>query len=225
MTFKKLKSALIFLSLSAVTATNGKSIVLDAGHGTTQPGATAANGHSEYTYNLSMVNSIEYYLKKSHVDINKTQANGAKISLIERAHTSPKSELFVSIHHDSTPIQLKHLKNEIKGFSIFVSEKNPKYEESLRCANIVGQNLINLGEVPSTFHGMNIPGESKQQLSKYGVYKYNNLVVLKHSKKPAILIEIGVISNLYESERLSNQQVIWAISKNISDSLTRCLNL
>lgn len=225
MTFNQLKLTLLLLSFSTFATANGKGIVLDAGHGPKQPGATAANGYSEYTYNLSMVNSIEYFLSKNHIDVYKTQSNNSgKLSLTQRAQTPSSSALFVSIHHDSTPVKLNHMKNQIRGFSIFVSEKNPYYVESLRCANIVGQNLIALGEVPSTFHGMNIPGESKQLLSRFGVYKYNNLVVLKQNKKPALLIEIGVISNLSESERLSNQNVIWTISKNIADSLNRCLN-
>ena len=71
---------------------------------------------------------------------------------------------------------------------------------------------------------MNIPGENKKLLTSNGVYQYDNLVVLKKSQKPAVLIEIGVIANPEEANRLSNQKVIWKISENIAQSIQQCLN-
>ena len=200
------------------------SVVLDVGHSPKQAGSTAANGYPEYTYNLSMVNSIEYFLKSRHIQVLRSSVNEDKVSLVQRATRHPNANLFVSVHHDSIPTELSNYRNHIRGFSIFVSKKNPKYGKSLKCANLIGQNLKSIGESPSTYHGMNISGENKKLLTSNGVYQYDNLVVLKKSHKPAVLIEIGVIANPEEANRLSNQKVIWKISENIAQSIQQCLN-
>lgn len=200
------------------------SVVLDVGHSPKQAGSTAANGYPEYTYNLSMVNSIEYFLKSRHVQVLRSSVNEDKVSLVQRATRYPNANLFISVHHDSIPTELTKYKNQLKGFSIFVSKKNPEYGKSLKCANLIGQSLKSIGESPSTYHGMNIPGENKKLLTSNGVYQYDNLVVLKKSQKPAVLIEIGVIANPEEANRLSNQKVIWKISENIAQSIQQCLN-
>ncbi|WEI20372.1 N-acetylmuramoyl-L-alanine amidase (plasmid) [Acinetobacter proteolyticus] len=159
------------------------SVVLDVGHSPKQAGSTAANGYPEYTYNLSMVNSIEYFLKSRHVQVLRSSVNEDKVSLVQRATRYPNANLFISVHHDSIPTELTKYKNQLKGFSIFVSKKNPEYGKSLKCANLIGQNLKSIGESPSTYHGMNIPGENKKLLTSNGVYQYDNLVVLKKSQK------------------------------------------
>ena len=139
------------------------SVVLDVGHSPKQAGSTAANGYPEYTYNLSMVNSIEYFLKSRHVQVLRSSVNEDKVSVVQRATRYPNANLFISVHHDSIPTELTKYKNQLKGFSIFVSKKNPEYGKSLKCANLIGQNLKSIGESPSTYHGMNIPGENKKR--------------------------------------------------------------
>lgn len=212
------------LSIMAQSICAGNSVVLDVGHSPKQAGSTAANGYPEYIYNLSMTNSIEYFLKARHVQVLRSSVNEDKVSLLNRATRHPNANLLISVHHDSIPKELSKYKNELKGFSIFVSKKNPEYEKSLKCANVIGHNLKGIGESHSNYHGMNIPGENKKLLSANGVYQYDNLVVLKKSLKPAVLIEIGVIANPEEATRLSNQKVIWKISENIAQSIQQCMN-
>ena len=223
--FKLYKEIVLTVSIfSMANMSVAKSVVLDAGHSPKQAGTTAANGYPEYIYNLSMTNSIEYFLKRNKIEMHRTFTKEQKISLVDRATRHGNANLLISIHHDSNPKELDHLKNSLHGFSIFVSKKNPHFSKSLKCADHIGKNLIASGETPSTFHGLKIPGENKELLTRNGVYKYNDLVVLKRSNKPAILIEIGVISNPNEAQRLSNQQVIWRISENIANSITNCLS-
>jgi N-acetylmuramoyl-L-alanine amidase len=101
------------------------SVVLDVGHSPKQAGSTAANGYPEYTYNLSMVNSIEYFLKSRHVQVLRSSVNEDKVSLVQRATRYPNANLFISVHHDSIPTELTKYKNQLKGFSIFcIKEKS-----------------------------------------------------------------------------------------------------
>ncbi|ENV52073.1 N-acetylmuramoyl-L-alanine amidase family protein [Acinetobacter junii] len=219
---KKLVNALmvslIFLSNSCMA----NIIALDTGHTTKQTGATSATGINEYYYNLNMANTIHQLLYSAGVTVNRVPTNQPNIKLTERAKMFPKSNLFVSIHHDSIPNSLRKYQDQISGFSIFVSSKNPQYQHSLACASHVAANLRSIGEHPSNFHSMDIPGERKKLLDQNGVYQYDNLVVLKSSAAPALLIEIGVITNSYEANRLRNPQVIDRIAKTIAYSISTC---
>ena len=107
------------------------SVVLDVGHSPKQAGSTAANGYPEYTYNLSMVNSIEYFLKSRHVQVLRSSVNEDKVSLVQRATRYPNANLFISVHHDSIPTELTKYKNQLKGFSIFVLNRTGFVGESI----------------------------------------------------------------------------------------------
>ena len=201
-----------------------KVIVLDAGHTPENSGAMGINGKTEYSYNLNMVNTLSEKITKQHgVMAEKVSINENKITLAERPNRYIKSDLFVSIHHDSIPTVLNPMRDKLHGYSVFVSKKNPQYEKSLACAKIVAKNLKAMGREPSTYHGWAIMGESKKLLDKNGVYQYDNLVVLKSAKMPALLIEIGVIANPKEAEELTQQKVVDEIADNIARSLSACL--
>lgn len=201
-----------------------KTVVLDVGHTPKTSGALGINGKTEYSYNLNMVNTLQTAIRQhSKIMVEKTSVNENNISLTERPNRYFKSDLFVSIHHDSIPEVLNPRRDELHGFSVFVSQKNPQYQKSLACAKIVAKNLKAMGREPSTYHGWDIEGERKTLLDKNGVYQYDNLVVLKSAKMPALLIEIGVIANPKEAEELTQQKVVDEIAENIALSLKSCL--
>lgn len=200
-----------------------KTITLDTGHTPIKNGSLSANGIQEYTYNLQMSNAISFYLNSFGINVKRTSVNEPNIKLSERATRYPESDLFVSIHHDSIPKSLASYKDQIAGYSIFVSKKNPKFAQSFSCSKLVGQNLRSIGEYPSSFHSLDLPGERKRMIDTNGVFQYDNLVVLKSSKPAAILIEIGVISNPYEAQRLNHLATINHLAKNIATSLYYCL--
>lgn len=202
---------------------HAKTITIDTGHTPTKNGSLSANGIKEYTYNLQMSNAITYYLRSFGIEVKRTSVNEPNIKLSERATRYPTSDLFVSIHHDAIPKQLYSHRNEIAGYSIFVSKKNSNFNQSLYCSQVVGKNLQAIGEYPSTFHSLDIPGEQKRMVDPRGVFLYDNLVVLKTSTPPALLIEVGVISNPYEANRLTHAATINHIAKNIATSLASCV--
>ena len=85
---------------------------------------------------------------------------------------------------------------EFAGFSIFVSQRNPRYEESLRCAKAIGEALVAAGEKPSLYHAEPIAGENRPLLDRrLGVHRFDGLAVLKTATMPAVLVEAGVIVN------------------------------
>ena len=125
---------------------------------------------------------------------------------------SQKADLFLAIHHDS--VKDSYLKtwevdgktqkycDDFHGYSIFLSNKNAKPVESLGFATTLGQALLKAGFTPTLHHATQ---ENRPVLDKEkGIYSFDDLVVLKNARMPAVLLECGVIVNRAEEEKLND---------------------
>jgi len=193
-------------------------VAIDTGHSAENPGAYSARGVGEYTFN-SMISSIllDEIKKHSRFDPVRIERNGEEIQLAERVGliNQVKPDLLVSIHHDSVqPVFLKKWKwkgetayycDRYSGFSVFYSEKNEKPVESLRLARLLGQALLEAGCLPSLHHAAKIKGENRQIVDKKrGVYRFDDLAVLKSATCPGVLLECGIIKNRRDELLLSS---------------------
>lgn len=198
------------------------SIILDPGHSPGNPGAISCTGEREYVYNNNLVHNIFDTLSKNKIDIILSKRPLENISLTERTKDSLHKDLFISIHHDSVQPQFikyidgKPTSNKANGYSLFISRKNKNFNESLAYAKSIGKRLRKNGLIPSKHHGEPIKGENRQLLDKeLGIYAFDDLIVLKTAKCPALLLEAGVIVNP-QDERLVNTEKFHRI---ISDSI------
>jgi N-acetylmuramoyl-L-alanine amidase len=196
-------------------------VAIDIGHTRNSPGAISARGVPEYLFNKNIAyllyqNLLKDKRYKGSFIINDT---GEDISLLARAAIANRqgAALFVSIHHDSVePKDLSYwiYKGErlphcdkFAGYSIFYSEKNGNPLNSLIFAVILGSEMLQNGFCPTLHHIEKFTGEDKALIDRArGIYKYNNLVVLKNTNMPAVLFECGIIKNQYEELKLSNSE-------------------
>jgi N-acetylmuramoyl-L-alanine amidase len=184
-------------------------VAIDAGHSAENPGAYSARGTGEYTFN-SIISSILLDELKKHSRIDPVLINkgGDEICLAKRVDliNQAKPDLLVSIHHDSVQPSFltkwvwkgksAYYCDRYSGFSVFYSEKNEKSAESLRLALLLGQALLEEGYLPSLHHAEKIKGENRQIVDrKRGVYRFDDLAVLKSAKCPGVLLECGIIKN------------------------------
>lgn len=217
---KRIAAALLLVS-GTIQATH-YSITLDTGHTPKNYGALGASGITEYEYNRGITSRINTILSEVGVTVKQVPIHQGT-TLKDRTQYAPDTHLFVSIHHDSFGKALEHRKNELKGYSLFVSKENPYYEKSKQCAAIIADNLMQYGEVRSEYHELNIKGENRTLLDDKGVYRYDKLAVLRTAKQPAVLVEVGVIANPSESVRLSEPQTQDRLSMAIAKGIAKCL--
>lgn len=213
---------LLLLTLPAQAA----HIAVDTGHTPQRPGATGASGRMEYQYNLDLSSALTTELLAMGDRVTRISADGTEIALWRRARVASDADLFLSIHHDSMR-QVFHdagRQREFAGFSVFVSRKNPRYEDSLRCAKAIGAQLAAAGEKPSLYHADPILGENRPLLDRQaGVHQFDGLAVLKTATMPAVLIEAGVIVNPDEEKRLGNPATITRLARAIARGAQDCL--
>jgi len=196
-------------------------IAIDVGHTPEAPGATSARGVTEYAYNLLLAKRIERTLLDggfSRTTLITARGVGRPqlLKRTERANTLGL-DLLLSIHHDDVQ-GLYHARwtykgaihlfsDKFSGYSLFVSRENRHFDDSLAFAKLLGAALTARGMRYSAHHAEPIPGEGRELVDpEAGVYLYDQLVVLKFTQPPAVLLEAGVIVNRMEELVLASPE-------------------
>lgn len=213
--------ALLIASAAAQSAT----FFIDTGHSVARQGAVAQDGTGEHALNRRMALAVISELRARGHTARDVEGEGYNRSLASRVLDTEKADAFLSIHHDS--IQQVYLDQgragEFAGFSVFVSGEAKVPDGSLRCAIAVGDAMVAAGERPSLYHAERIPGEGRQLLDAHrGIHRYDGLAVLRHARAPAILLEVGVMVNPMELEKLRDPAWIASAASHIAVGLGRC---
>lgn len=200
-------------------------IVVDTGHTPQHPGAMGASGRVEYEYNLDLSNAVARDLAALKDRVARVSADGQEIELAQRSRQAPDADFFLSIHHDS--MQQAWIdagwRRKFSGFSLFVSQRNPHYTQSLRCAQAIGERLLAAGAKPSLYHATPIAGENRPLIDeRLGIHRFDDLVVLKTAPMAAVLVEAGVIANPDEEKRLGERETIARLASAIAQAVHAC---
>jgi N-acetylmuramoyl-L-alanine amidase len=152
-------------------------VVIDAGHGGQDPGAMSVGGFHEKDINLAVALKVADFLEPRGIGVILTRQQDRFIELEERANIANRrnADLFVSIHTDSNPDRSR------QGFTVFVARAASP--EAYRAANCIGQAMAATG---ADSHGI-----------READYK-----VLVNTSGPAVLVEIGHLSNVQDVARL-----------------------
>ena len=208
---------------------------IDVGHSILRQGVLSASGKPEFEFNLALATTVTDLLTSSGIPVVRIGFDGRMVKLQKRTQlaNASSSAFFLSIHHDSVQPQYlsewqfqgrtRKYTDYASGFSLFVSRKNAQLASSLQCASAIGGALKKKGFQPSQHHSERIHGESKEWADKdNGVYFYDDLVVLKTAKMPAVLLEAGVIVNPGEEQLVQRPEVRSAIGIAVGNGLLAC---
>jgi N-acetylmuramoyl-L-alanine amidase len=197
-------------------------IVLDVGHTAESEGAISARNVAEFVFNLRLAQRIEEQLKTegfAETRLLLTQGK-ARPSLVKRvaAANNLHANLLLSIHHDSVPDSLlenwefegrkSHFSDRFSGYSVFVSRRNPDFKASLSFAELVGKEMKAQGMQYARQYTQAIMGRYQHPLldKETGVYSYDQLVVLRSTRMPAVLLEAGSIINRDEELKMDSPE-------------------
>jgi len=197
-------------------------IVLDVGHTAESEGAISARNIPEFAFNLRLAQRIEEKLKaEGFAETRLLVTEGkARPSLVKRvaAANNLHANLFLSIHHDSVPNSLlqnwefegkkSHFSDRFSGYSVFVSRNNPDFKTSLSVAELVGKALKAQGLQYAQQYTQAIMGRYQHPLlnKETGVYSYDQLVVLRTTRMPTVLLEAGSIINRDEELKMDSPE-------------------
>jgi N-acetylmuramoyl-L-alanine amidase len=196
-------------------------VSLDVGHTPQAPGATSARGVKEYMFNVQLAKQMESKLiQGGFTNTTLITARGVgrdQLRMrVERANALG-ADLLLSIHHDDVQQiyyskwkyggSLRNYSDRFSGYSLFVSGYNQHFDRSLAFAKLIGRELKARGLPFSAHHAEAIAGENREIIDlEAGVYRYDDLFVLKFSAAPAVLLEAGIIVNRNEELALSSSR-------------------
>jgi N-acetylmuramoyl-L-alanine amidase len=197
-------------------------LVLDVGHTAASEGATSARNVAEFSFNLRLAQRIQQKLKaEGYPDTRLLVTEGkARPSLVKRvaAANDLHANLFLSIHHDSVPNSFlenwefegkkSHFSDRFSGYSVFVSRNNPEFKTSLAFAEMVAKEMKAQGLHYAHQYTQAIMGRYQHPLlnKETGVYSYDQLVVLRTTRMPAVLLEAGSIINRDEELKMNSPE-------------------
>jgi len=197
-------------------------VVVDVGHTVDVPGAMSARGIAEYAFNLQLAPDTHQGLLDAgfQQSVLLITATAPWRGLVERAirANSMHANLFIAIHHDSVPDNLKQnweyagLKNQFNdnypGYAIFISNENADPAGSLQFGSLLGRELESRGLHYTPHYTFALMGHRRRILvdAEAGVYRYDQLIVLRRTRMPAVLLEAGSIVNRQEELELGTPE-------------------
>ena len=215
---------------------NARVVVLDAGHGGRDPGKPGPSGLLEKSVTMNVVNRLAGFLKERGYEVHLTRATDTLISLDERPHLantwkgSRPAAVFVSVHANSGAASAKGFETyflseartdderrvaEMENASVkFEEKRGPRAPELdlivsslkndfyLRASNDLAETIQS--SLATVHSGPN-----------RGV-KRAGFRVLVGALMPAVLVEMGFISNPEEARQLATsafqQKIAWSLA-------------
>jgi N-acetylmuramoyl-L-alanine amidase len=209
--------------------------VIDVGHTQAVGGATSARGVYEYEFNLRLAKEVVNKLTSAGFDrtVLLVTTEPARSALFKRAARANAmgADLFLAIHHDSVPDQMlekwtydgvEHTYNDrFPGHSIFISNDNPQRGRSLEFASLLGAQLKARGLKYTPHYTEKFMGHRQRILvdAVNGVYRYDQLIVLRSTHMPAVLLEAGSIINRKEELELAKPERVALVADAALDAM------
>jgi N-acetylmuramoyl-L-alanine amidase len=200
-----------------------RTVVIDAGHGGEDPGATGSGNLVEKDIVLDIAKRLATALDaRSGIDVRMTRLGDYGVSLGRRRQIARQGacDLFVSVHANSAP------NRDANGTEVFFlsprgasDQKARELENRENAADLVGgvspdadedvlSILVDLKTADSMEKSADLAELVSSELDRCGVaecsVKQAGFVVLKSLEMPSVLIEVGFLTNKADRKRLAS---------------------
>lgn len=178
----------------------GKTIVIDPGHGGRDPGSTGQQGTVERDVTLQMAKAVQRELQhKTGAMVLLTREKDETVSTQQRVDAAKEAEadLFISIHFDAFTT------SHVEGITTYYNKPGDQ-----PIARFVQEHLIK-----QDF-------DTRDRGVKYGDY-----YVLRENAVPSLLLELGYMSNRKDETRIKSQQFQEKAASAIVDGIVEAAHI
>ncbi|WP_194844216.1 N-acetylmuramoyl-L-alanine amidase family protein [Candidatus Clavichlamydia salmonicola] len=176
-------------------------IIIDPGHGGKDRGTISVKDrHQEKEIALNTAMLVKTALTNIGYRVLMTRQSDIYVSLAKRAAFANESgaSLFVSIHYNYAPQSMAH------GTEIYYY-KDQKNNNRSRESQKIGEMVLRRMVARTGIHSRGI--------------KTANFSVIRETKMPAILIEVGFLSNFEECKRIADPKYRYKLAKGIAEGI------
>ncbi len=219
-----------------------RKIVLDAGHGGKDPGAIGRNGTKEKGIVLDIAQRLKKILQERGMNVVMTRDSDEFIPLEGRTAIACRqnADLFVSIHANASPARSVYgvevySQKPLKKISRIALER--KINEDLLFKNlamrrdssdvkkIVSDMLYGNKQAESKDLAENMAQKVSRQIKTKDLgAKTADFHVLRNTLIPAVLVEVGFLSNPKEEKLLNNSEYRQKIAQGVAEGIMDYVN-
>lgn len=216
---------------------NIKKVIIDAGHGGTDPGAIGRTGLREKDINLDIAKRLSSLFRAEGVQVVMTRSTDTLIPLPKRVEIANNSgaDIFLSIHSNANRVR------GLNGFEVYYISTS--VSDSVRALKAAKNASLDFSSSCFASHSLNLKATLWDMIYTYdraesiklaqaicqdinrnldtkiiGV-KGAGFYVLKGARIPAVLIEVGFLSNREEERMLKNSYYRQKIAEGIREGV------
>lgn len=226
---------LVLCALAGATSASPRrpTVVLDPGHGGSNPGAQGAAGLREKHLTLALANLVATRLRERNIDVTLTRTTDRTLTLRQRVDTANKlaADLFVSIHGNASPTRTQ------RGFETFVLTARAvdvdgralRSDSTTPRRNVDPEIALVLDDVErgaSQWEAAELAARMQRALrarrgdaGDRGVRQDAHHVLLG-ATMPAVLVEVGFIDHPIEGKELADQAIQAALADALAGAIT-----
>jgi N-acetylmuramoyl-L-alanine amidase len=224
---------------------NKRVIVIDPGHGGSDPGAISASGVYEKTVTLKAARLVQKELLRfGHYIVVLTRNGDQTIALRDRVAfaRAADADLFISLHADAHPDPA------VRGASVYTLSKKASDAEAAALAERenkadlisgvdlsheapeVANILIDLAQRETMNRSASVAKLLVRHLGKRtalvrNTHRFAGFAVLKAPDVPAVLVELGYTSNLQDRRMLQQESYLKDLAAAIAEAVASYLTL
>jgi N-acetylmuramoyl-L-alanine amidase len=213
-----------------------QTVVLDPGHGGSDPGAIGVGGLREKDVTLRLARALKPKLESRGFSVVMTRNGDRTLSLEERTAIAEGSrgDVFVSLHANAAPRRALH------GIETYYPDENHERHSETVVARENGVSRSQLNALQRTLAKLRV-GEVSPQSRRLAEHLQSELVtglpreyrpvndlgvkkgpfyVLFLSSMPSVLVESGFITHAAEAKRLGDDRYVGALAEQIAQGLS-----
>ena len=214
-------------------------IIVDAGHGGKDPGAIGASGIKEKTVVLDIARRLARALEKQGIEVIMTRESDEFISLQERTEIASRvrADLFVSIHANASRsrsakgVEVFYLRDlsqaEKDGPQLRGNQQTILQDMKVRSGDrdveeIVFDMMYSYKQTESRELAEYVMNSTPDRIrARNRGIKQAGFFVLKNTLTPAILVEVGFLTNPQEEKLLNNGWYRQKIAETLAETIIR----
>ena len=181
-------------SISLPRLQNGRLVVvLDPGHGGSDPGAVGINGLQEKQVTLAIAQQVAAYLTQQGVQVVLTRTDDSDVELEPRVQMAEQDQatLFVSIHANSISLD----RPDVNGIETYYYSNGEQMAQVIQSSIVQGTGMNDKGIHSARFY------------------------VLRRTSMPAVLIETGFVTGSDDAPHLANASFQSQMARSIAQGI------
>ncbi|MED1672588.1 N-acetylmuramoyl-L-alanine amidase, partial [Pallidibacillus thermolactis] len=189
-----------------------RTVFIDPGHGGSDPGAVAG-GYKEKDINLSVAKKVQSILKQRGYDVIMSRSDDTTVGLYDRpqmANNLSNVDIFVSIHSNANG------NSSVNGIESYYYKYKPEYPPT------INENMHNNPQriersvtLTQLIHNKMLSYTNANNRGTNGA----SFVVVRETRIPATLLELGYITNASERSKLVTASYQEKLAKAIADGI------